>query len=270
MISSQRGDPMLVRSLKVLTLLIAFVSCATPLTLRAQETSSTPSTMVDRCVQWMKATTSSGIRNRLDPVDFCSGQKRVGEADGWWEVQKCGDQTQTLPGTASTYCASSGHITGSEAWAVGFSSKSSDGGDFLVADPAKTALSQRNAALLYSRTALWIESLKVPAGIYDLTPSKTPNGWQLTVFEKEEAGGPQHPGKEIGTVKLKGTASDPDGLKTTTHLVISTKMGSERCNATGKGTRAREIEFVYGSADLYMCVRPEQVPPEQQTTAANR
>ncbi len=177
---------MLVRSLKVLTLLIAFVSCATPLTLRAQETSSTPSTLVDRCVQWMKATTSSGIRDRLDPADFCSGQKRVGEADGWWSsIQKCGDQTQTLPGTASTYCVSSGHITGSEAWAVGFSSKSSDGGDFLVADPAKTALSRN--AVLYSRTALWIESLRVPAGIYDLTASKTPNGWQLTVFEKEDS-----------------------------------------------------------------------------------
>ena len=258
-----------VRSLKVLTLLIAFVGGAMPLALRAQETSSTPSTLVDRCVQWMKATTSSGIRNRLDPVDFCSGQKRVGEADGWWAVYKCGDQTQTLPNTASTYCASSGHITGSEAWAVGSGSKSSDGGDFLVADPAKTALSQRNAAVLYSRTALWIENLRVPAGIYDLTPSKTPNGWQLTVVEKEETSGPQHPGKEVGTVELKGTASDPDGLKTT-HLVISTKVGSERCNVTGKGTKRREIEFIYGSADLYMCVHAEQMPAEQQMTAANR
>jgi hypothetical protein len=268
MLPAKRGDPMLVRSLKVLTLLIAFVSCATPLTLRAQETSSTPSTLVDRCVQWLKATVPSGVQNHIDPADFCPGLKRA--ADGWYSVQKCGDQTQTLPGTASTYCASSGRITGSEAWAVGFSSKSSDGGDFLVADPAKTALSRQNASVLYSRTALWIESLKVPAGIYDLTASKTPNGWQLTVVEKEETSGPQHPGKEVGTVELKGTASDPGGLKTTTHLVISTRMGSERCNATGKGTKAREIEFIYGSADLYMCVHPEQAPPEQQTTAANR
>ena len=156
--------PMLVRSLKVLTLLIAFVSCTTSLTLRAQETSSTPSTMVDRCVQWMKATVSSGVQNRIDPVDFCSGLKRAAAADGWWSVQKCGDQTQTLPGTASTYCASIGHISGSEAWAVGFGSKSSDGGDYLVADPARTVLSQRNAAVIYSRTAFWIESLRAPAG----------------------------------------------------------------------------------------------------------
>lgn len=256
-----------VRSLKVLTLLIAFVGGAMPAALRAQETSS-PSTLVDRCIRWMKATTSSGIRDRLDPVDFCSGQKRAAEADGWWTVYKCGDQTQTLPGTASTYCASSGHITRSEAWAVGFSSKSSEGGDFLPADPAKTALSQRNAAVLYSRTALWIESLKVPAGIYDLTPSKTPNGWQLTIVETEETSGVERPGKEVGTVALKETASVPDGMKTT-NLVISTRMGSERCNVTGKGPKAREIEFKYGSADLYLCVHPEQVPAEQQTTAAN-
>ena len=218
----------------------------------------------------MKATVSSGVQNRIDPVDFCSGLKRAAAADGWWSVQKCGDQTPTLPGTASTYCASIGHISGSEAWAVGFGSKSSDGGDYLVADPARTVLSQRNAAVLYSRTAFWIESLRVPAGIYDLMPSKTLNGWQLTVVEKEETSGPQHPGKEVGIVELKGTASDPDGLKTTTHLVISAKTGSERCNATGKGTKAREIEFIYGSADLYMCVHPEQVLLDWQTTAANR
>ncbi len=254
----QRRRPMKLRFVQVLALSLAFANSGCPSTLRAQEASVAPDTETDRCVRWMKATVSGETTSILNPADFCSGVKK-GNVGGWYSIRKCGDPTAQLTNTAPRYCSSSGQITGDEAWAAGFSSSSIDGRELLDEVPNTTRDPQHTAVVFYSRTAVWMEGLRVPAGMYELMPSKSPEGWNLAVARQEEApSGTRHP---LGSVSLKGTASND---RTGKYLVISTKPWSERCPGPSPDTHIRELHFMYGSTDLFVCIRPDQARLSQQ------
>jgi hypothetical protein len=101
--------------------------------------------------------------------------------------------------------------------------------------------------------------LRMPAGMYDLTPTKSPNGWKLAVAK-------QH-GKYLGSVEMKTAVSDDPAGK---NLVISTKHWAEGCPSPSPEFNVRELHFMYGSTDLFVCIRPDQVPVRQEVNISQR
>ena len=248
---------MRLRSVTVLALSLAFASYGS-LTLRAQDASVAPGTEIDSCVRWMKATASGGVTRTLDPADFCSGIKR-GSTDGWYSIWKCDQLPQPITGTTPRYCTSSGLLTTREAWAAGFSTTTTDGRELLYGTSDTTKDLHRTAAMFYSRTPVWMGRLRMPAGMYELTPTKSPNGWKLAVAK-------QH-GKYLGSVEMKTAVSDDPAGK---NLVISTKHWAEGCPSPSPEFNVRELHFMYGCTDLFVCIRPDQVPVRQEVNISQR
>lgn len=249
---------MTLRSVTVLALSFAFASCGS-LTLRAQDASVASRTAIDSCVQWMKATVSAGVAGPLDPTEFCSGIKR-GNICGWYSIWKCGHPTGSLNDATPGYCTSSGQLTAHEAWAAGFSTATTPDGHELLEETSDIAKDlHRSAATFYSRTPVWMETLRLPAGMYELMPTSTQAGWKLAVAK-------QH-GEYLGSVEMKTAASDDPAGK---NLVISTKYGSDACPGPSPDSNVRELHFSYGSTDLFVCLRPDQVPLSQEENISER
>ena len=247
---------MRLRSVTVLALSLAFASCGS-LTLRAQDASVASRAAIDSCVQWMKAAVP-GI-STLDPTDFCSGIKR-GNADGWYSMWKCGRPAEPQNGATPRYCTSSGQLTAHEAWAAGFSTATTPDGHELLDGTSNTAKDlHRSAATFYSRTAVRMETLRLPAGMYELMPAQSPDGWKLAVATEH--------GDYLGSVKMETAASnDPAGK----NLVISTKPWGEGCPGPSTDFNVRELHFSYGSTNLFVCLRPDQVSLSQEENISQR
>ena len=248
---------MRLRSVAVLALSVAFASCGS-LTLRAQDASVASRTAIDSCVRWMKATVSGGVTRTLDPTEFCSGIKR-GSTDGWYSIRKCGQTAAQLTGATPGYCTSSGQLRADEAWAAGFISTTKDGHELLdgTSDTAKNV--HRSAATFYSRTPVWMGTLSLPAGMYELMPAQSPDGWKLDVATEH--------GDSLGSVKMETAASnDPAGK----NLVISTKPWGDGCPGPSRDFNVRELHFSYGSTDLFVCLHPDQVPVSQEVNVSQR
>jgi hypothetical protein len=238
---------MKLRSVTVLAFSLAFASCGS-LTLRAQDASVASQTAIDTCVRWMKATVSGEVTRTLDPTDFCSGIQR-GSTGGWYSMRKCGHPAEQLSGATPRYCTSSGQLTAHEAWAAGFSTASTDGHELLdgTSDAAKDL--HRSAATFYSRTPVSMGALRLPAGMYELMPARSPDGWKLDVATEH--------GDYLGSVKMKTAASnDPAGK----NLVISTTPWGEGCPGPSLDFNVRELHFIYGNTNLFVCLRPDQAP----------
>jgi hypothetical protein len=242
-------------SVTVLTLSLAFAVAFISSNLGAQDVSVARGSDTERCVHWMK-TSVPGI-TMLDPVDFCSGVKRAGSPDGWGSVWKCGQPADN--GTAPKYCTSSGQFFRGEAWAAGVNSATRDGREFFEGNPAKDPV----AATFYTRTTLWMENLRVPAGMYKLIPSRSPDGWSLSVARQDGGPTPQH----LGTVEMKGSVPESLG---TDNLVTPTIPWAEGCPGPSPNFDVRELHFRYGGADLFVCIRPEPVIGGQEADLTER
>jgi hypothetical protein len=206
----------------------------------------------DRCVSWVKSVRPS---NGIDPADFCSGviQHNV---NGWYSIRKCGTQQDVASKPAADYCASSGLILQGEAWAAGFSSDTADGSDLLNGG----ADANRGHAVFYSRTGFTLGNLTLPAGMYLLLPKNSPTGWTLKVTEQGEgADKGQRNLQEFGTIAMK-LANPSDRTVPSKNLAVSAQPWSDQCPGPSKDFHVRELHFIYGETNLFVCVRPEQVP----------
>jgi hypothetical protein len=237
-----------------LTLSLALVSFGSIITLRSQEVSVAPKAEITDCVRWVKATVPTFLPafSGLDPAAFCGGVERD-NFGGWYSVFQCGRPEQRPTGTSDRYCASSGQITAREAWAVGFRSTTTDGHELLDETSVATQDSHPPAATFYSSTALSLGTLKLAPGIYDLMPIKSPQGWKLEVAQWSDVPSPQ---KYLGSVELKGAA--PDNLDKKNYLEISMWPWASRCSNPTPYLNFWELHFIYGSTDLFVCVRPDQ------------
>ena len=247
---------MRLRFVTVVTLSFAFASCGS-LTLRAQDASVASRTEIDSCVRWMKATVSGGVTRTLDPADFCSGIKR-GSTGGWYSIRECGQSAEQLTGTPPKYCTSSGQLTSREAWAAGFSATTTDGRELLDGTSDTTKELHRSVAMFYSRTPVRMGSLRVPAGMYELIPAKSQDGWKLAVAKQQ--------GEYVGSVEMETASDNPTGKS----LVISTKHWGERCPAPPPDFNTRELDFSYGSTELFVCLRPDQAPVSPEENISQR
>ena len=196
-------------SAALLTLCLVFVTSGTSSSLRAQDASATSiSDEAAQCEKWMQATVpglrlaNDGDLRKLDPTHFCSGIEEGG-VNGWWAVFQCGQPAEQLSGMAPRYCTSSGEIYAGHARAAGFRSTTKRGSDLL--DGSSGAASDSlHAVAFYSASSVWMEDLRLPAGMYQLIPSKSTDGWKLAVARQNgESSDAKAPQQYLGSVVMK-------------------------------------------------------------------
>jgi hypothetical protein len=247
----------------VMTLSMVFAGSGSFSRLRAQDAAVTPDAETQRCVNWIKATVPVANMHGFDPAHFCSGIKD-GNLGGWIATSQCGASPALFTGTAPKYCASWGEISAYEAWAAGFSSATKDGRELIEEASDSTKDAQRNAITFYSKTAVGMGSLRVPAGMYKLVPSKSSDGWSLAVArldgEWDDANAPQ---QYLGTVAMKRVAPGIEIGKD--YLEIWAGNFAAGCEGGSPGI-SRELHLILGSTDLLVCIRPEQAPQNQETS----
>jgi hypothetical protein len=257
---------MKIRSVIPLTLCLAFAGSGSLFNLHAQDAAAASTAATDRCVHWMK-TTVPGVFD-LEPTDFCSGRYKYPGPGGWWSLHDCGQPSDQVAGAAPKYCASSGQISKSEAWAVGFSSKTIDGRELLDGNADTTGHPGAIAATFYSRTPVWIGNLRLLAGMYDLTPAKSEDGWELFVSRQE---GESVAGAKQSVGKIVMNAVEPNSNATgRASLAITTSAWAERCPGPALDWSLRELHFIYGNTDLFVCVRPDQILKNQEENLTQR
>lgn len=110
------------------------------------------------CTRWLTATS---FQDSADASAFCSGSAKA--VTGWFATGPCPHpQNQTTEGTNAIVCSSAGISTKDLSLAAGFKGASDD--------PAYTVPGTGGAVTLFTRTAVWIGGLRVPAGFYSLRP----------------------------------------------------------------------------------------------------
>jgi hypothetical protein len=245
-------------SVTTVTLFLTFVRAGALHSLRAQDASSPSSDDVYQCMKWIKATVpnlrtpNDDDLRKLDPAHFCAGIQE-GTLGGWGAVFKCGQSAEQ----PLRYCASFGEVNAGDAWAAGFSSTTKDGSDLLDENSDTVKGSQHAAVTFYSTYSVWMGSLRLPAGMYKLIPSKSPDGWRLAVAKQDgEWNDARHTQQFLGSVELKKVA--PDNPPEKSNLGISLGPGLERCLSPSVRRDIKELHFTYGSTDLFVCFRPNQ------------
>jgi hypothetical protein len=261
-------------SVTVLTLSLAFISSGASSSLRAQDASATSiSDEVAQCVKWMQATVpylrppNDGDLHKLDPAHFCSGIEEGG-LNGWGAVFQCGQPAEQLSGTAPRYCTSSGEIYAGHAWAAGFRSTTKRGSDLLDGRSGAASDSQHTVTF-YSASSVWMEDLRLPAGMYQLIPSKSADGWKLAVAkENGESSDAEHAQRYLGSVAMKD--AQRDARSEPTNLGISVNRVGEGCPGPAPRRDIGELHFTYGSTDVFVCLRPNQILENQEAEISGR
>jgi hypothetical protein len=261
-------------SVTVLTLSLAFVSSRPSSSLRAQEASAASiSEEAAQCVKWMQATVpglrpaNDGDLRKLDATHFCSDIEEGG-VNGWWAVFQCGQPAEQLSGVTPRYCTSSGEIYAGHAWAAGFRSTTKRGSDLLGGNSGSTSDSQ-HAVTFYTASSVWMENLRLTAGMYQLIPSKSADGWKLAVAKQNaESSDAEHAQRYLGSVAMKDTLRD--ATSEPTNLGISVNRGGEGCPGPSPRRDIGELHFTYGSTDVFVCLRPNQILENQEAEISER
>lgn len=144
-------------SAKRLRCCFCFVVWTAVCSLQAQTSSPATEPLTTDCTRWLTATS---FQDPADASAFCSGSTKA--VTGWFATGPCPHpQNQTTEGTSAIVCSSAGDSTNYMSLAAGFKATSDD--------PAYTVPGV-GAVTLFTRTAVWIGGLRVPAGFYRLTP----------------------------------------------------------------------------------------------------
>jgi hypothetical protein len=105
--------------------------------------------------------------------------------------------------------------------------------------------------------------------MYRLIPSKSADGWKLAVAkENGESSDAEHAQRYLGSVAMK--AAPRDATSEQTNLGISVRSAGERCPGPSSRRDIGELHFTYGSNDLFVCLRPNQILQNQEAEISER
>lgn len=207
---------------------------------------------VARCADWVKKTVPAN--SRIIGADFCKGVKSNGGPDGWYSIGDCGEQSGGKEGPARAFCASSGVIGPDWTVGAGYTGSKPDGGELFSGMHEGGA---SRFATLYSRTPLHIGDMRIPSGFSHLSFSQTDRGWQMTIA----------PEKEKATIAVQLLSDSRQLSATGSELAVGVHYASPRCPDL---LNMRELVFTYAGTDLYVCMRPDHIPPMSDESAARR
>lgn len=221
--------------------------------LRAQDAPRPGSTLVDRCIRWLKAIEPNQDPSRLDPTSFCRGY-RTGNVDGYW--LSCNPAQER--GGAADHCGFMGRVMPGDTLALSVITLSRDGHEFL--DPDVEAGSDRRGmnATLYSRTDFVIDGTRLAAGLYRLSSYKSDEIWEMTFARID--GEWNDPGSAKQIVFRAGMRSNDDG-SATDKLIDQMWLFSKHCGDSSRVSSLREFEFSFGTTDVSLCMNVIQALP---------
>jgi hypothetical protein len=106
--------------------------------------------------------------------------------------------------------------------------------------------------------------------MYKLIPSKSQDGWNLVVAKLDgEWNSPKPPQQNLGMIKMTG--STPESPMGKDYLEIwGRPFSNVLCGGGSPNFDIRELHFILGSTDLFVCIRPERVPQSQQANISER
>lgn len=233
----------------------ALVSLSVALTaaaaIHAQDASANSDEII-RCADWVKETVPANVR--IVGADFCRGIKPEGSPTGWYSIENCGEQRGGKESSARAFCASSGQIGPDWTVGAGYTGSKPDGGELFSGMHEGGA---SRFATLYSRTPLHIGDMRIPSGFSHLSFSQTDRGWQMTIA----------PEKEKATIAVQLLSDSRQLSATGSELAVGVHYASPRCPDL---LNMRELVFTYAGTDLYVCMRPDHIPPMSDESAATR
>jgi hypothetical protein len=238
-----------------LSLVLAYISIVIASRVQAQEVRSTFDLETVECPRWLEAVISKSDLD--DPARFCSGIIENGSPVGW---SSSGDCPRTLGRVAETtprFCASVGRKDWDTTLAVGVIATSMKGREFLDGTLPDHKDVNYGAATLYTRTAIWIGDVHVPAGMYSLHVSQSPEELKLEVSKqmgewKPEDDAPPYLGSaEVKRVPIKGLPMPWLRLEFWPTVWDGPVSPAE--------AHVQDLHFIWGDTNLYVRIRPGEI-----------
>lgn len=167
------------------------IGAAAVWSLQAQTSSPATKPLTTDCIRWL---TTTMFQDAADASGFCSGASAK-PGLGWsGTAGPClHSQKRTREGTSAIVCQGTGKSTKDLGLAAGFEAASDD--------QAYTVPGAGGAVTLFTRTAVWIGGLRVPAGFYSLRPLSSSKRWKLLVLSHDST--PEDGQQSLGSVNLE-------------------------------------------------------------------
>jgi hypothetical protein len=203
--------------------------------LQAQTSSPVTEPLTQECGRWL---TSIAFLDPADASAFCSGV-RGRAVVGWAGAggEPCPHtQSQTTEGASAIVCSSAGVSTNDMSLAAGFKAASDD--------PAYAVPGAGGEVTLFTRTAVWIGGLRVPAGFYSLRPLSSSEGWKLLAFNQDAT---REDGQQpLGSVNLDITVGG----------FAENRLRVEFSPDLAPDTRLRQLHFIWPTANVFVRISP--------------
>jgi hypothetical protein len=211
------------------------IATAAVCALKAQASSPATEQLTTECVRWVIAIS---FQDPAEAKAFCSGV-RERHVVGWAGAggAPCPHaQSQTTEGASAIVCSSAGDSTNDMSLAAGFKAASDD--------PAYTVAGAGGAVTLFTRTAVWIGGLRVPAGFYSLRPQSSSEGWKLLVFNHDAT-------REDGQQPLGWV-----NLDTTVGGFVENRLRVYFYPDIPSGTQSEQLHFIWPTANVFVHISP--------------
>ena len=168
------------------------IGAAAVWSLQAQTSSPATKPLTTDCIRWL--TTTPCFKTLLTLAAFAREQA---QSQAWAGQELRGPacilRSETREGTSAIVCQGTGKSTKDLGLAAGFEAASDD--------QAYTVPGAGGAVTLFTRTAVWIGGLRVPAGFYSLRPLSSSKRWKLLVLSHDST--PEDGQQSLGSVNLE-------------------------------------------------------------------
>jgi Protein of unknown function (DUF2911) len=220
----------------------------------AQEVRNTFDLETVYCPRWLGVVISKSDLD--DPARFCSGIIENGSRGGWSSSGDCPRTLGRVAETTPSFCASVGRKDWDTTLAVGVISTSMKGREFLDGTLPVQSDVNYGAATLYTRTAIWIGDVRVPAGIYSVHVSESPEELKLDINKQT---GEWNPGDDappyLGSAEMKRAPIRGLPVPWLRLEFWPTVWDGPVSPAVA---HVQDLHFIWGDTNLYVRIRPDE------------
>jgi hypothetical protein len=206
---------------------------------------------VVQCTHWLDSIVAKSII--VNRPNFCSGIVKVGETTAWGGPADCPESPRRIANAPRRFCTSYGVNVPYETFAVGVTSGSSRGRDFIDG----VSPGPNDTAVLFVQKPMWVGDLLLAPGMYNLQISGSPEESTLLVTKQSgDAGLPP------GSVKIKRVPVEGTGVP---WLEINLWQTARSGHVPRSDAFVRELHFIWGDTNLFVQIRPDAGPGGSNT-----
>ena len=200
-------------------------------------------TEVVQCTHWLETIVPKSTMSNAP--NFCSGIVNVRETVEWAGSSDCPESPVRVADAPRRFCASYGRNDYYETFAVGVTSTSSQGRDFI--DGALPG--PNDPAVLFTKKPIWIGDLLLPAGMYNLQISRSPEESTLNVSKQNGDAG-----SYLGSVKMK--SAPVEGMPVPWLSIQAWPTVRDGPTPLSEAL-VNEMHFTWGDTNLFVRIRPD-------------